>query len=217
MSSPAKTKNNTPNQHQSVCTSTPCRSYAPRGWNNGYERYGVMANKFDAKTDPGQPVVYQIRIKGHLGPQWTYWFERMAITLQDNGDTLLTGPVVDQAALHGLLKKVRDLGMPLISAVRVRPLRDHSLRVCVGSPAVRSAFDPRDSGRPVGAVRRGLAHHQWIQSTRNRPRARQNRYRRDREDESIKSIEQSNGQVVAHHHDDRPHKVQGNVEQRRGH
>ena len=68
-----------------------------------------------------RPTIYQIRIKGHLGPQWADWFEGLAITLEDNGDTLLTGPVVDQAALHGLLRKVRDLGMPLISAVRVKP------------------------------------------------------------------------------------------------
>ena len=60
-------------------------------------------------------MVYQIRIKGHLGHQWTEWFGDLIMTLEDNGDTLLTGPVVDQAALHGLLKKVRDLGMPLLS------------------------------------------------------------------------------------------------------
>ena len=67
-------------------------------------------------------MVYQIRVKGHLGPQWTEWFEGLTITLEDNGDTILTGPVVDQAALHGLLRKVRDLGMPLISAIRDKPL-----------------------------------------------------------------------------------------------
>jgi hypothetical protein len=65
--------------------------------------------------------VYQIRIKGHLGSQWTDWFEGLTITLEDNGDTLLTGPVVDQAALHGLLKKVRDLGMPLVSVSPLEP------------------------------------------------------------------------------------------------
>ena len=74
-----------------------------------------MANKLD------QPMIYQIRIKGHLGRQWTNWFEGLTITLEDNGDTILTGPVADQAALHGLLRKVRDLGMPLISATRVKP------------------------------------------------------------------------------------------------
>jgi hypothetical protein len=66
-------------------------------------------------------MIYQIRIKGHLGHQWTDWFEGLTITLEENGETLLTGPVVDQAALHGLLKKVRDLGMPLLSVNRVEP------------------------------------------------------------------------------------------------
>ena len=66
-------------------------------------------------------MIYQIRIKGHLGHQWTDWFEGLTITLEENGETLLTGPVVDQAALHGLLKKVRDLGMPLLAVNRVEP------------------------------------------------------------------------------------------------
>ncbi len=80
-----------------------------------------MSNKLNSEIDPSQPMVYQIRIKGHLGRQWTDWFEGLAITLEDNGETLLTGPVVDQAALHGLLKKVRDLAMPLVSVMRVKP------------------------------------------------------------------------------------------------
>jgi hypothetical protein len=58
---------------------------------------------------------YEIRLKGHLDDRWAEWFEDLTITLEENGDTLLTGPVVDQAALHGLLKKVRDLGMSLVS------------------------------------------------------------------------------------------------------
>jgi hypothetical protein len=81
----------------------------------GYKRYKVMSNELELKSTPGQPVVYQIRLMGHLGSQWTDWFEGLTITLEEDGDTLLTGPVVDQAALHGLLKKVRDLGMPLVS------------------------------------------------------------------------------------------------------
>ena len=80
-----------------------------------------MSNKLSQKTDPSQPVVYQIRIKGHLSYQWTDWFEGLTITLEEDGDTLLTGTVIDQAALHGLLKKVRDLGMPLISVSPVEP------------------------------------------------------------------------------------------------
>jgi hypothetical protein len=74
-----------------------------------------MSNNPDPTTNPSQPVVYQIRLKGHLGSQWTDWFGGLSITLEEDGDTLLTGPVVDQAALHGLLKRVRDLGMPLVS------------------------------------------------------------------------------------------------------
>jgi hypothetical protein len=81
----------------------------------GHNRCKVMSKELEPKSTPSQPVVYQIRIKGHLGHQWTDWFEGMTITLEEDGDTLLTGPVVDQAALHGLLKKVRDMGMPLLS------------------------------------------------------------------------------------------------------
>lgn len=78
-----------------------------------------MSYTLDLKTDPSQPMVYQIRVKGHLGSQWQDWFGGLTVTLEDNGETLLTGPVVDQAALHGLIKKVRDLGMPLVSVVSV--------------------------------------------------------------------------------------------------
>jgi hypothetical protein len=80
-----------------------------------------MSNEINSEIDPGQPLVYQIRIKGHLGREWTDWFEGLTITLEDNGETLLTGPVVDQAALYGVLKKVRDVGMPLLSVVCVTP------------------------------------------------------------------------------------------------
>jgi hypothetical protein len=86
-----------------------------------HKRDGVMSSIFNSENDPGQPLIYQIRIKGHLGREWTDWFEGLTITLEDNGDTLLTGPVADQAALHGLLKKVRDVGMPLVSVNRGKP------------------------------------------------------------------------------------------------
>ena len=66
-------------------------------------------------TRADEPAVYQIRLRGQLGAQWTDWFEGLALSVAADGDTLLTGPVTDQAALHGLLRKVRDLGVPLVS------------------------------------------------------------------------------------------------------
>ena len=87
-----------------------------------------MANELD------RPMVYQIRVKGHLGPRWADWFGGMTITLEDEGETLLTGPVADQAALHGLLRKVRDLGMPLISAIRVEPSSRRTRPTTNGKP-----------------------------------------------------------------------------------
>jgi hypothetical protein len=80
-----------------------------------------MPNKPNSKLDMGQSDIYQIRIKGHLGSQWSDWFDGLTIKLEEDGNTLLSGPVVDDAALHGLLKRVRDLGMPLISVNRVKP------------------------------------------------------------------------------------------------
>jgi hypothetical protein len=68
-----------------------------------------------------EPWQCELRIKGHLDDRWSVWFEDMTITRDDNGDTRLTGRVVDQAALHGLIRKVRDLGMPLISINRIEP------------------------------------------------------------------------------------------------
>jgi len=67
------------------------------------------------KTTSMPQELYQITVKGHLNPNWADWFEGLTITLEEDGDTLLTGPVGDQAALHGLLRKVRDLGIPLVS------------------------------------------------------------------------------------------------------
>jgi hypothetical protein len=80
-----------------------------------------MSETHSSTEDHDEPGFYEIRIKGHLDDRWGDWFEGLTITLEDNGETLLTGPVVDQAALHGLLKKVRDLGMPLISVSPVEP------------------------------------------------------------------------------------------------
>ena len=68
-----------------------------------------------------EPGLYEIRLKGHLDDKWADWFDGLTITRADTGETLLRGPVVDQAALHGLLRKVRDLGLPLVSVIQVDP------------------------------------------------------------------------------------------------
>lgn len=79
----------------------------------------MMADDPRQVTQPHQPMVVEIRIEGHLDGQWTDWFGGLTITLEENGDTLLTGTVPDQAALFGLLRRVRDLGMQLICVNRV--------------------------------------------------------------------------------------------------
>ena len=95
---------------------------------NVHKRYKVMSNELEPKPIPSQTVVYQIRLKGHLDNQWTDWFEGLTITLEEDGDSLLTGPVIDQSALHGLLKKVRDLNMPLVSVCQVQFNETHPYR-----------------------------------------------------------------------------------------
>lgn len=79
----------------------------------------TMTDYQRTKRSVNEPAVYQIRIAGHLGDEWSGWFQGMSITLEDHGQTLLTGTVADQAALHGLLKQVRDLGLPLLSVERM--------------------------------------------------------------------------------------------------
>lgn len=69
--------------------------------------------------DPCGTATYHIRLKGHLHTRWSAWFDHLTITLEENGDTLLTGPIVDQAALHGVLTRIRDLGLPLVSVMEI--------------------------------------------------------------------------------------------------
>jgi hypothetical protein len=78
-----------------------------------------MASDLPSTLGPDEAADYQFRLKGHLGPEWAGWFGGLAITQEPNGETLVTGRVADQAALHGLLRKVRDLGMTLISVMVV--------------------------------------------------------------------------------------------------
>jgi hypothetical protein len=74
------------------------------------------------------PSIYQIMVKGLLDQKWSDWFDGFAITPQTSDETLLTGPVTDQAALHGLLAKIRDLGLPLLSVQRVQGEKDPKKR-----------------------------------------------------------------------------------------
>ena len=87
-----------------------------------------MSDTYTSSEGHYVPGFYEIRIKGHLDDRWVDWFEGLSITLEEDGNTLLSGPVIDQAALHGLLRKVRDLGMPLLSVNRIEPGRANGIR-----------------------------------------------------------------------------------------
>lgn len=83
----------------------------------------------ESTADHAQPGFYEIRVQGYLEARWTGWFEEMTIVWEENGETSLRGPMADQATLHGLLRKVRDLGMPLNSVTRIsRPPADDESR-----------------------------------------------------------------------------------------
>jgi hypothetical protein len=85
------------------------------------ERHRMSEKTIPIKAHPPEPELYEIRVRGHLEARWASQFEGLTIALEVNGDTLLTGPVIDQAALHGLLKKIRDLGLPLVSVSPLKP------------------------------------------------------------------------------------------------
>jgi len=78
-----------------------------------------MENEHEAGHKVDRLMIYQIKLKGHLSDQWMNLFEGLSVTLQEDGNSLLTGPVTDQSALYGILRKVRDLGMPLLSVTFV--------------------------------------------------------------------------------------------------
>jgi hypothetical protein len=78
-----------------------------------------MSNESNSNSEKAQPMIYQIRIKGHLDRKWADWFSGLSITSLANGETLLTGPVLDQAMLHSLLRKVRDVGLPLVAVIHI--------------------------------------------------------------------------------------------------
>jgi len=86
----------------------------------------------DTPTRPREPGQYAIRVAGHLDQRWATWFDGLTLTHRDDGTTVLDGPVVDQAALHGLLQKIRDLGLPLLSVTPAPP-------VTTGTPPTSTA------------------------------------------------------------------------------
>jgi hypothetical protein len=83
----------------------------------------AMPNELNSAPDLSEPLAYQIRLKGQLSSEWAEWFGGLTITPEDTGTTLLTGAAIDQAALHGLLKKIRDLGLQLISINPIEPVQ----------------------------------------------------------------------------------------------
>jgi hypothetical protein len=85
-----------------------------------------MSQQHNHENTPPRPLIYQIWVSGHLDQKWEDWFDGVSITLQEDGETLLTCTVVDQAALHALLTKVRNLGMPLIAVYRVKPDQENN-------------------------------------------------------------------------------------------
>jgi hypothetical protein len=78
-----------------------------------------MSDASASAQRPDEPGQYAIRLQGHLDDNWAAWFDGLTITRAENGETVLSGPVVDQAALHSLLRKVRDIGLPLLAVSRI--------------------------------------------------------------------------------------------------
>ena len=80
-----------------------------------------MSELHGSTEDQYEPGRYEIRLKGHLDARWANRFEGLSLSYGSDGTTVLSGPVVDQAALHGVLRKIRDLGLPLLSVIEVEP------------------------------------------------------------------------------------------------
>lgn len=86
--------------------------------------------------------VYRITIKGHLDSEWSDWFDGLTITREDNGETVLSGPIVDQTALHGILIRIRDLGLPLISLRRIKPEKENESDCLMSTQVIRARTIP---------------------------------------------------------------------------
>jgi hypothetical protein len=101
--------------------------------------YGSTVTSNDPDTQPTSCIPrYEIRVTGRLGSRWAAWFDGLNLTSEDDGVTLISGAVVDQAALHGLLAKLRDLGIPLVSLAQVRSGESTELRNLENSPSAHN-------------------------------------------------------------------------------
>ena len=80
-----------------------------------------MSGRTRVDSDRHEAGRYEIRLKGHLDSRWAAWFDGLSLSLESDGTTIIHGPVADQAALHGLLQRVRDVGLPLVSVTLVAP------------------------------------------------------------------------------------------------
>jgi hypothetical protein len=94
-----------------------------------------MTDRQTSTPDRSGAGRYEIRLTGHLDARWSSWFDGLVVSHQDDGTTLIAGPVVDQAALHGLIQRVRDLGMPLLSVTRVADEASSTSATHTGSPS----------------------------------------------------------------------------------
>ena len=94
--------------------------HSPRYLKGKYTRHS-MSTTHDSTEKHREAGHYEIHVKGHLDDRWADWFDGLTITRVENGETLLAGPVADQAALHGLITKLRDLALPLLSVNRIEP------------------------------------------------------------------------------------------------
>lgn len=113
-------------------------------WDHHVRSYVAYVNSDDRTTEPSNrrpaadhtPVQqYQIRVRGHLGSRWAAWFDGLSLTTDGDGTTVIRGPVVDQAALHGLLQKLRDVGVPLVALSELSPDPDSNAHTpCDNAP-----------------------------------------------------------------------------------
>jgi len=91
-----------------------------------------MTNRGTPTPDRPEAGRYEIRLAGHLDAHWAAWFDGLTVSQEIDGTTVISGPIADQAALHGVLQRVRDLGLPLVSVVRIEPIESQTTEMEAG-------------------------------------------------------------------------------------